>query len=69
VGLGRLSDPATANASSHLFLAFDRPPDRDYLNRVLSSHPWPMLNMGQPSIGARDYVPVLNKIAAKRTLA
>lgn len=67
-GLGRLSDPSTANATSHLFIRFLNPLGAKKANEIgdyLASWPWPDLNMGQPSIGARDYVPVLNTFLAK----
>lgn len=55
VGLGRMSDPSTANRSSHIFLkAATLDP------QVLLTWPWPDLNMGQPSIGWDDYCPALN---------
>lgn len=60
-GLGQLSNPTTANASSHLFFTVGKVVDADRLGRVLERHQWPDLNMGQPSIGARDYVPVINR--------
>lgn len=67
VGLGRISDPAVANKSSHLFVKFDGPVDQDALHAYLFSHPWPDLNMGQPSIGSRDYVPVINAFIAQQS--
>jgi hypothetical protein len=61
-GLGRISDPATANRTSHLFFRTDRPIDREALHAELVAHPWPNFNMAQQSIGQRDFVPVLNRI-------
>jgi hypothetical protein len=56
VGRGRLSPPATANRSSHVFVAVDGALDE----QVLVGWPWPDLNMGQPSAGWDDYCPALN---------
>jgi hypothetical protein len=60
VGQGRLSNPATANASSHLFVRFDVAVDLVALEAHLVAWPWPALNMGQPSAGWDDYAPALN---------
>jgi hypothetical protein len=64
VGIGRLSDPRTANASSHLFFLVEGPVPAG-LADALKSHNWPSLNMGQPSVGARDYVPAINAALRK----